>query len=245
MKRRFDVILFDLGDTLMYFDGDFPAIQRACNRELARYLGESNLSVDSEVFLSEFEGRMDAYYRQRETEFLEYTTAYVLRNLLIEWGYSEPLDALIEQALASMYRISQQHWIPEADALPTLQALKLRGYRLGAISNVADENNASLLVDKLGARQYMDIIVTSAGLGLRKPNPKIFWHTLSHWNCPPERAAMVGDTLGSDVLGARNAGIFSIWITRRADTPGNRDHLDTIQPDLTVTTLEELLNHLP
>jgi FMN phosphatase YigB (HAD superfamily) len=51
---------------------------------------------------------------------------------------------------------------------------------------------------------------------------------------------MVGDTLGADILGARNSGIFSIWIRRRANTPGNRAHVDNILPDAQIDTLSEL-----
>ena len=244
MTRRFDVILFDLGDTLMYFDDDFPAILSQCNLTLARYLGEAGLGLDETAFLAAFEDRINAYYQQRESEFLEYTTAYILRNLLAEWGYQDFPDSLIESALAAMYKVSQAHWVMEVDAIPTLRVLRQHGYRLGAISNVADDNNAQTLLDKSGMRPYFDIVVTSAALGIRKPNPKIFRHALAYWNCPPERAAMVGDTLGADVLGAHNAGLYSIWVTRRADNPGNRDHLDTIRPDLQVATLAELLDHL-
>ena len=51
---------------------------------------------------------------------------------------------------------------------------------------------------------------------------------------------MVGDKLGADILGAKNAGIFAIWVTRYADTPANRDHLDTIQPDAVIPSIKEL-----
>jgi FMN phosphatase YigB (HAD superfamily) len=51
---------------------------------------------------------------------------------------------------------------------------------------------------------------------------------------------MVGDTLGADILGAHNAGLLAIWITRRAETPANQAHQDTIQPDVTIDTLSEL-----
>jgi FMN phosphatase YigB (HAD superfamily) len=51
---------------------------------------------------------------------------------------------------------------------------------------------------------------------------------------------MVGDTLGADILGAYNAGIYSIWITRHAESPANRAHADTIQPDAKIESLEDL-----
>jgi FMN phosphatase YigB (HAD superfamily) len=51
---------------------------------------------------------------------------------------------------------------------------------------------------------------------------------------------MVGDTLGADILGAQNAGMFAIWVTRYADAPGNRNHRETIHPDATIETIREL-----
>jgi FMN phosphatase YigB (HAD superfamily) len=46
--------------------------------------------------------------------------------------------------------------------------------------------------------------------------------------------------LGADILGAKNAGLRSIWVIRRADTPGNRAHADTIQPDAVARTLSDV-----
>ena len=58
------------------------------------------------------------------------------------------------------------------------------------------------------------------------------------------RVEMIGKTLGADILGAQNAGIFSIWITRRADNPANQAHADTIKADLKIATLKELPDRL-
>ena len=51
---------------------------------------------------------------------------------------------------------------------------------------------------------------------------------------------MVGDTLEADVLGAQNAGLASIWVTRRARHNGK----PLIQPDLSVATLLEIPQRL-
>jgi len=96
------------------------------------------------------------------------------------------------------------------------------------------------LVDQADLRSYFDVILTSAALGIRKPNPLIFQTALRQWGYSPSQAAMVGDSLGADILGAKNAGLYSIWITRRADTAANRAHEDTIQPDAVISRLSEL-----
>lgn len=243
MKRLFDIILFDGGDTLFYFDGDMAQVLHECNLALVDFVSHSYPGLHAPRFLIAFEERMNAYYRERENEFIEHTTAYILKSMLAEWGYNHPTQAFIDKAMEMLYRVSEEHWIPEADAQPTLAELRQRGYRLGVVSNAADDRNVKSLIEKSGVDPYLDVIVTSAAAGIRKPNPRIFLAALAHWgNVLPEQAAMVGDSLGADILGARNAGLFSIWLTRRADTPANRDHLDTIKPDAQVDTLSELLS---
>ncbi len=51
---------------------------------------------------------------------------------------------------------------------------------------------------------------------------------------------MVGDTLNADVLGGQNSGLYTVWVTRRADSAANRAHQDAIRPDAVIDTLAEL-----
>jgi len=238
--RPFDAIIFDLGSTLIYFEGDWSEVIYQASQVLYRQLEKAGLKLDERPFLREYHQAVNAYYQERESEFIEHTTHYILRNLLVEWGYPEVPDQILRQALKAMYAVSQAHWHVEPDAVPTLKKLQERGYRLGLISNAADDNDVQTLVDKAEIRSFFDKILTSAGEGIRKPNPHIFQKLLDYWDLPPMQVAMVGDTLGADVLGAKNAGLFSIWITQRSDTPANQAHADTIHPDATINALSEL-----
>jgi HAD superfamily hydrolase (TIGR01549 family) len=183
---------------------------------------------------------MNQYYQERDSEFIEYTTLYVLRSILVEHGFPFISEEVLRPALKAFYANSQAHWHPEADAGATLEVLTKRGYRLGLVSNASDDEDVQTLIDKGGFRPFFEVIITSAALGIRKPNPKIFLHVLERLGVPPTRAAMVGDNLGADILGARNAGIYSVWITRRAETAANRDHEDTIIPDAAIAALSEI-----
>jgi len=51
----------------------------------------------------------------------------------------------------------------------------------------------------------------SADLGIRKPNPDIFLHALNRLKVEPEEAAMVGDSLKADVVGAKMLNMLAIW----------------------------------
>jgi HAD superfamily hydrolase (TIGR01549 family) len=240
LKRPFDVILFDLGSTLIYFNADFAQVLAAGYADCYSTLDANGIKLEREAFLARFQAQMEAYRREREMEFIEYTTQYILRLTLAEFGYPEVDETLLRQAVDAIYGVTQQYWETEHDTQATLQELQKDGYRLGLISNAGDGPDVQALVDQVGLRPYFDVILVSADLGIRKPNPRIFQHALEHWGIVPQRAAMVGDTLGADILGAHNAGLFSIWITRRADSPGNHEYAETIQPDARVATLQEL-----
>jgi FMN phosphatase YigB (HAD superfamily) len=61
---------------------------------------------------------------------------------------------------------------------------------------------------------------------------------MDHFGVSPEQVAMVGDSLEADILGANQMGIYSIWITRRIDLPGEGKL--SIQPQAVIPTLELL-----
>jgi putative hydrolase of the HAD superfamily len=128
----------------------------------------------------------------------------------------------------------------EEDAISTLDALKGLGLRLGLVSNAGDAHDVDTLVDQHHLRSYFEQVIISALVGVRKPNPHIFKLALDHFKVAPDNTVMVGDTLGADILGARNARIASVWITRRAHRSDNRAHEDTIQPDAVINRLSEL-----
>lgn len=238
--RLFEAVIFDLGNTLIYFDAYWPDALSEAILELFNSLQASGLGLEREAFLTDFRARLESYYQERETEFIEYTTHYILRDLLAQTGHADVSEGVLRAALEAMYAVTQAKWKVEDDAHATLQALRSQGYHLGLISNAADDQDVQVLVDQAALRPYFDFILTSAAEGIRKPNPRIFRTALAKWGLPPARAAMVGDMLGADILGAKNAGLFSVWVTRHADSSANRAHEDTIVPDATISALKEL-----
>ena len=140
--------------------------------------------------------------------------------------------------MEAMYAITQENWYPEKDAGPTLRKLRERGCRLGLISNAADDENVQALVDKAGLRDEFELILSSAACGIRKPDERIFHLALEQLKVPPEKSAMIGDTLEADVLGANRMGMYSIWINRRAELPP--DGPLEIQPQAVIASLSAL-----
>jgi HAD superfamily hydrolase (TIGR01549 family) len=100
------------------------------------------------------------------------------------------------------------------DTLSSLAVLKQRGYILGVVTN---RHYGGLPfhedLQTMGLLDYFEYehMAISADLGIRKPNPDIFRHALNRLSVQPEEAAMVGDSLKADILGAKMLNILSIW----------------------------------
>lgn len=99
------------------------------------------------------------------------------------------------------------------DVLPTLDALRARGLRLGVISNW-DERLRGLL-EELGLARRFEVIVVSCEVGVLKPERRIFEAALRALALPAEAVLHVGDDFESDVLGAQGAGMRALHLARR------------------------------
>lgn len=232
------VILFDLGSTLIYSKDPWPPIYERADLALVKVLQQAGIPLEIKAFSGEVETFLDSYYAVRGTSTIERTTLSALGELLEQKGLQDIPFSVIRAALDAMYAITQQNWFLETDAIPTLKTLLEQGYRLGMISNTSDDKNVQQLVDHWDLTPYFETIVTSAGCGIRKPDKHIFQLALEHFRIPPEQAVMVGDTLEADILGANQLGLYSIWITRRAELLEEGEL--KIQPQAVITSLDQL-----
>ena len=235
---KIKVVFFDLGSTLVYSKYPWPPIYEQADQALIEVLRRTGIEMDLLSFYTEFGGFIRSYYEYATNDNLEKTAFTYLREMLSRKGFRSVPDPVMRAALDALYAVTQQNWYLEEDAIPTLEALRSRGYRLGMISNTSDEKNVQGIVDHWKLRPFFEAIVTSAELGIRKPDGRIFQTALDRFRIKPEAAVMVGDTLGADVLGANRSGIYSIWITRRAQVPEEGELV--IQPQAVVTTLYQI-----
>lgn len=236
----FKLILFDLGNTLIYFDGDWTAVLSEGAARLTDSLISAGYPLKKDLFTTDFLKTLREYYASRNHEYIETTTGSALRSLLAAHGHPGAYPGHIRAALDAMYAVSQSHWRVEPDAHPTLEHLQALGCKLGLISNAGDPVDAHTLVDNAGLRTHFKKIWISAEIGFRKPHSRMFEMALDYFQIRAKDAIMVGDSLGEDILGANNMGIASIWLTRRADTPENRENSNRIVPDHSVKDLDEL-----
>lgn len=81
-----------------------------------------------------------------------------------------------------------------------------------------------------------DHVVTSEDVRSYKPRPELFVAGLDAVGCSPGRVLHVGDSLTSDVAGARELGIPVAWINRAGKSPP-----DTNGPTHEMTSLDDLI----
>lgn len=90
-----------------------------------------------------------------------------------------------------------------------------------------------------GAGALAEAVAVASGVRpvvVGKPRPLIFKTALERLGCRPREAAMIGDSLRSDIRGGRVAGMFTVWVAPRGAKTDRR-----IRPHLRVTSLTELL----
>ncbi|GBD19853.1 Pyrimidine 5'-nucleotidase YjjG [bacterium HR28] len=98
------------------------------------------------------------------------------------------------------------------DSLPVVRALQGR-LLTGLVTNGPSDIQRAKL-ERLGIERLFPIVVISEEVGVAKPDPAIFAHALALAGVRPEEALYVGDHPLNDVVGARRAGLVSVWCNR-------------------------------
>jgi len=101
---------------------------------------------------------------------------------------------------------------PFAEVEATLDTLAARGVALAVVSNW-DVSLHDVLAER-GWTARFAAVVTSAELGVAKPDPRPFERALEALGVAPADAVHVGDDLQADVAGARAAGVEPVLLDR-------------------------------
>jgi 4-nitrophenyl phosphatase len=99
-----------------------------------------------------------------------------------------------------------------------------------------------------GCGALAEAVAVAAGIrpvAIGKPHGPLFEHAIRRLGCQAREAAMVGDNERTDILGGRDAGMFTIWLTERIGDPGSGNRGTSLSTsslaDLHVENLLELL----
>lgn len=233
-------VIFDLGETLISFQGDWEETFRASRARLMRHLEPYVGSFDKQQFDDQFRRAIESAHQLREQDYRERPLAEILAEMLDELGLAPLSPEGMDRAMEVMFGPSEAAWNPVSGVTEVLDEIDGMDVRLGLVSNASDAPNVYRLMEKAAIEVYFDPIVVSAAHGWRKPSAKIFQSVLDRWQLPPEQAVMVGDTLGADIFGAQQMGLRNIWIRSSADRDDNRRLLERVQPEAIVDALDQV-----
>ncbi len=238
-------VIFDLGHTLMLLDGTWAEMFAHGTEDLVRFLEVREPGIDAGALAQTWlDRRSEGFARARDT-MREVTAEETMRWCLARWGVTDPDPALLTGAIDAFFAYEEAHWHADPEAVPALEVLASHGLRLGMFSNATYDPLIQRLVDRLGFRPWLDPALSSASTGIRKPDPAAYAPFLERWGLAPASVAVVGDTLKADILGARWAGMRTVWVRARADArqeggAGTPDPQPPAMPDANVERLSEL-----
>jgi len=111
-------------------------------------------------------------------------------------------------------------------------------YQIGLISNtgVTPGKIISKVLDEYCILQFFEATIYSDETGLFKPHPKMFEIPLTKLNCRPLNAIHVGDMLETDIKGAKDYKMHTIWVNDR-----NYPKSTEILPDFEIKQISDVI----
>lgn len=206
-----EAVFFDVGNTLLR---PYPSVSAVVS-EVLHAAGHARDIDDIDAWMPLVDEFYEDRYREDDTFWTDedetsavWVGMYSLlcRKLGIE-ADAETLARRVYDEFGDPGR-----WSVYDDVMPAFDRLRASGVGVGLISNW--DRRLPALIDGLGLSGHVTTVITSAEVGLRKPDPRIFELACARMGVDPDRAVHVGDHMYADVVGARSVGIRPVLIDR-------------------------------
>ncbi len=210
-------VIFDFGSTLSITRVAWPVIIAEGAAAVSAWLRQAGLALPDD-FPRLWAAALRFSIQRAEEDGIEQSAEELLAQLLAAQGHANiPTDQLF-QATDRYFAVEDGLRKPATGATALLAALKAAGYRVGILSNTFGGRWVQRWTDSHGFRPYVDTVVTSDALGIRKPRPEIFLATFVRLGLDdPRSAVMVGDTLAHDIAGAQALGMRTVLVALPED----------------------------
>lgn len=195
-------VIFDFGGTLAQTKTPWDTV---CNRIVER-LEYMDIDVDP-VDLEEAVKETIEYRYQRHTLGLELDSYQFFNHALEKLGHNVPVDVTDE--LEQM--VYDEGYTSFVDNLEETLMTLSEDYMLALLSNSWLEAPRQALRDH-GYGRWFKAMVCSYDIGIPKPDPRIFRHTIDLLGVHQSEAVMVGDSLEADIKGALAAGLQAVLV---------------------------------
>lgn len=217
---QLDAVLFDLDGTLVRY--------RRSPGELLAASFQAN-ELDPLFTVDEYRERFDAFASEYDT--METLRSECFATLAQENGY----EAAAGRAVASTFHERRDQ--SAVELVPGAERILARlgeAVQLGIVTNgTADAQHAKIAAVDLAS--MVDVVVVAGHKLPPKPDPAPFERALEKLECEPDAAIHVGDSINTDIQGARAAGMDAVWVSEDGTTEMDAelyrvDSLESILP---------------
>ncbi len=225
---KYKHLLFDADNTLFDFtQGEIETFKK---------LGKIYNFEVSSFILSEYHRINKACWKAYEEGTLSQDKLRVLRFENFIKYFDLKIDPIDMEENFIRILSSQTHLIKNTHQV--LSLLKNKGYSLQMITNgLVEAQYGRLKSTKL--EPYFSNIFISGEMGCQKPDVEYFEKVLNSIKAKESECLVIGDRLESDILGAMNSNIDSVWLNLK------NDNLPSIyNPTYVIKELDNLIDLL-
>lgn len=234
--QKYECLIFDVDHTLLDYTADehaaFTRLFRRFNIPMRREDIARCNTISHETWTQA--GLFDVHDEKIQAQYHTlYKThlALLFSKVFAEFSIDGDVKAYSEQFLKEL----EEEGRAFAKAEEVLSALQKK-YRLFVATNGLSSIQRGRL-KKLAP--YFESAFISEEIGFIKPREEFFSHALLKTGTEKEKVLMIGDSLSSDVVGAKNFGLAACWFN-----PFNQENLSAVLPDYEIENLTELLDIL-
>jgi HAD superfamily hydrolase (TIGR01549 family) len=236
----YKAIFIDIDDTLLdyipccreAFDAAMTSLSGVAGLSVERSVSANDLSVEDDLFQIFFQisGRLFSEAKHGLHTIAEVMELYP-KEFIATIGYPESAVDPFKHAFRAAW--GKTHTLVSG-ARETLEALRNKGYRLFAASNSFGHLQRSRL-EQAGILSFFEDTYISMDIGYDKPDIRFYQEALRRCGLPPQDVLMIGDSMTTDILGARQAGLDVLFFNRR------NEPLDPSLDLPSITSLPEIL----
>lgn len=227
MSRKYTTVLFDADNTLLDFS-------KSEHMSLIKTLEDYGVPVSAQNIKTYVEINQSLWKQLEKKEITKPQLKQIrFRSFFDTIGFKFDGDPL-EVNEHYLGLLSECGYIMEG-AQDICKNLTDKGYKLYIVTNGIAKTQARRL-EKSGLLPYISDVFVSETIGYPKPDKRFFDYVLERISEQEKsKVVVIGDSLSSDIKGAYNSSIDSIWLNLN-----NEPSPVSFSPDYTVRSLKEL-----
>ena len=240
MQKDIEAIFLDVGNTLRIVIKDAPFMTDA-RQKLADLTG-AKMSADA--FVKLLEERYQVLRKRAKEKLIEASE----KEMWTQWMLPDfPVEKIapLSGKLTRLWRDCDGRRVPREDAKETILELHRRGYLLGIIANTITETEIPDYLATDNLTEIFKTVVLSSKVGIRKPNPEIYWEAARRIGVEPAKCVYVGDNPLRDAEGTRLAGYGMFILFHEPATLAKEPTTEDVKPEFTIREMKELLDIFP